>query len=125
MKDYATSLNCIDGRVQRKVTDYLTATFGARYVDTITAPGIVKHLATTTERSPRILGDLAISFDRHRSTQIGVAAHADCAGNPVRDSIQRDQMAHAMIRLGELHPEAEVVGLWVDKHQIVTRIRAG
>lgn len=123
MQDFGSALNCMDGRVQRKVSDYLTATFSVRFIDTITAPGIVQHIAAATPRTDQILGDLRISLGKHGSKHIGIAAHADCAGNPAPDRSQREQVSLAMSRLAELFPDVQVVGLWVNDRWIVERIR--
>ena len=124
MGDFGSVLNCMEGRAQRNAGDYFTATFGVRHIDTITAPGVVQHLAHPTERTPQILDDLRISIEKHGSTQIGVVAHADCAGNPVPDRTQRQQVVVAMSTLGSEFPEAEVVGIWLDINSIAERIRA-
>jgi len=123
MKEFGSALNCMDGRVQRKVSDYLAATFGVRYIDTLTAPGIVQHVAEPTSRTDEIRKDLRISVEKHGSTHIGIAAHADCAGNDVSDTQQRLQVAAAITSLSETFPEAQVVGLWVNDRWIVERIR--
>ena len=124
MSEFATVLNCMDGRVQRKVRDYLKASFGARFIDTVTAPGMVKNLAATTGRTAEILTDSRVSTVRHGSTQIAVAAHADCAGNPIPDAAQKKQLGEAMARLRHEFPDADIVALWLDSHQIVERIRS-
>jgi hypothetical protein len=123
MKEYGSALSCMDGRIQRKVSDYLAATFGVRHIDTVTAPGMVQHIATQTSRTEAILGDLRISVEKHGSTHIGIAAHADCAGNDVSDAQQKLQVASAITNLEETFPEAQVVGLWVNDRWIIERIR--
>ncbi len=115
MNEFATVLNCMDGRIQRPVADFLLDSFGARYLDTITAAGMVRHVADETGRSATILGDVAVSRDRHGSTQIAITAHHDCAGNPVPATNQQEQLIRAAARLGEMHPDAEIVALWVDQ----------
>lgn len=124
MREFGTVLTCMDGRIQRKVSDYLLTSFGVRNLDTLTAAGMVRHLAADTERTATILGDLAISVTGHGSSQIAVAAHHDCAGNPVSDDAQRQEIDKALTRLAELYPDAELVGLWLDKHWTLERIRA-
>lgn len=124
MPHFAAVLNCMDGRVQRKAADYFSATFGVRNIDTVTAPGMVKHLAHPTERTSQILDDLRISIAEHGSSQIGIVAHADCAGNPIPDRTQKKQVAVAMSALRSEFPEAEVVGIWLDTNSIAERIRA-
>lgn len=113
----------MDGRIQRKVADYLSTVFGVRSLDTITAAGMIRHIASDTERTPTILGDLGVSIDKHGSTDIAVVAHHDCAGNPTSDKVQRDEILEAMSRISQRHPDAEVVGLWVDRNWTVERVR--
>ncbi len=112
----------MDGRPQRKVADYLTNSFGVRSLDTITTAGMVRHLADDTDQTATVLSNLAISIDTHGSRHIAVVAHHDCAGNPVSDRAQREQVAAAVTRLAGQHPDAEVVGLWLDEHWIVERV---
>lgn len=125
MRDFGTVLTCMDGRIQRKVSDYLLTIFGVRNLDTITAAGMIRHIAAKdTDRTPVVLGDLDVSVARHGSQDIAVVAHHDCAGNPTSDKVQRDQIGEAMTRLGQRHPDAEIVGLWVDRNWTVERIRS-
>lgn len=124
MKEFGTVLTCMDGRIQRKVSDYLLASFGVRSVDTVTAAGMVRHVASDTDRTTTILGDLDVSVTKHGSRDIAVVAHRDCAGNPTSDGNQREQVARAITRLGQHHPEAEVIGLWLGEGWIVERIRS-
>lgn len=113
----------MDGRPLRKVADYLTAAFGVRHVDTITSAGLVKHLADDTAQTERLLANLEISARAHGSRHIAVVAHHDCAGNPVSARTQKEQVARATSRLSEAYPDAEVIGLWLNEHWIVERIR--
>ncbi len=124
MRDFGVVLTCMDGRIQRKVSDYLLTVFGVRNLDTITAAGMIRHLAAKTERSSELLDDLDLSVAQHGSRDIAVVAHHDCAGNPTSDKVQRDQILEAMARVSTRHPDAELVGLWVDRNWTVERIRA-
>jgi hypothetical protein len=123
MAIFGTVLECMDGRSQRKVADYLTTSFGVRHVDTITTAGMVRHIAEETEQTPMLLANLEVSRGAHGSNQIAVVAHSDCAGNLVPDRVQKEQLGEAISRLKELHPDAEVVGLWLNDHLIVERVR--
>jgi hypothetical protein len=123
MAIFGTVLECMDGRSQRKVADYLTTSFGVRHVDNITTAGIVRHIAEETEQTPMLLANLEVSRRAHGSNQIAVVAHSDCAGNPIPDRAQKEQLAEAVSRLKELHPDAEVVGLWLNDQLIVERVR--
>lgn len=122
MESFGTVFNCMDGRAQRKASDYLAASFGVRHLDTITTAGTVKHLAADTDQTATLLENLAISTEKHGSTQIAVVAHHDCLGNPVPDKTQRGQLTTAIERLHELNPNAEVVGLWINEQWIVEKV---
>ncbi len=122
MNEFATVLTCMDGRIQRKVNDYLQTVFGARNIDTITTAGTVKHLATETDQTSTLLANLRISTEGHGSTQIAVVAHHDCAGNPVPDDVQRGQIAESVAYLSNQHPTAEVIGLFLDKNWVVEKV---
>lgn len=124
MREFGTVITCMDGRIQRKVSDYLLASFGVPNLDTITAAGVVRHLADNTDRTETILSDVDVSITKHGSEDIAVVAHHDCAGNPAPDGAQKDQIAQAVSRLMRRHPTAEVIGLWLGRDWAVERIRA-
>ena len=113
---FATAINCMDGRVQRPVLDWMERRFEARWVDTITEAGPVRLLADEPE-SPIVASILArceVSTGKHGSRAIAVVAHDDCAGNPVPEKVQREQLARAVRLVRDRYPAATVVGLWVD-----------
>jgi hypothetical protein len=114
----------MDGRIQRKVSDYLSTAFGVRHLDTITTAGLIRHVAADTTQTATLLDNVAASMKAHGSNKIAVVAHHDCAGNPVSDRVQKQEVATAMIRLAETHPGSEVIGLWLNEQWIVERIRA-
>lgn len=112
----------MDGRPQRKVAAYLSVAFRVRYLDTITTAGLVRHLASDTEQTPILLANLDVSLAEHGSRRVAVVAHHDCAGNPVADEQQQQQVVDAVGRLSTIHPEAEFVGLWVNEHWTVEEV---
>jgi hypothetical protein len=113
----------MDGRVQRKLADYLTAAFGARHLDTITTAGLIRHLAEDTDQTWVLRSNLETSIRAHGSSQVAVAAHHDCAGNPLPDATQKKQVAKAVARLQRDYPQLEVIGIWLNDHWIVERVR--
>lgn len=112
----------MDGRPQRKVAAYLSVALRVRHLDTITTAGLVRHLVSDTEQTPILLANLDISLTAHGSQRVAVVAHHDCAGNPVSDEQQTQQIADAVRRLSTIHPEAELVGLWVNEHWTVEEV---
>ncbi|MCP4591713.1 MAG: hypothetical protein GY842_13315 [bacterium] len=113
---FATALNCMDGRVQLPVNAAVRAMFGVAYVDTITAPGMVRFLADECDaaETKAVLSHTRVSLDKHGSRGIAVAAHHDCAGNPGSEQAQKDQLAKAVTFLRARFATCRIVGLWVD-----------
>lgn len=125
IEKFGTVLTCMDGRPQRKVADYLTTSFGVRHLDLITTAGTVRHLAEETSQTPALLQNLAMSTHNHGSRHIAVVAHHDCSGNPVGEKTQKQQVRATMAVIREIHPNAEVTGLWLNEHWIVERVGPG
>ena len=113
---FSTAINCMDGRVQLPVIDYMMKRFNVEYVDSITEPGPVKILAEQTD--PVLLDSIfkrvSISLKKHGSTTVAICAHADCAGNPAEENIQKEQLKKARALLQIKFPSAEIVTLWLD-----------
>ena len=73
---FATAINCMDGRVQVPVIDWLRRQYGADYVDMITEPGPERLLAEGKDlmASASIHRRLEISVNRHNSKLVAIAA---------------------------------------------------
>ena len=119
---FCTAINCMDGRAQLPVFTYLQKRFDARYVDTITDAGPVQYLSGSPlpNAARSVFRRVDGSLEAHGSTKIAVAAHHDCAGNPVADDEQKRQLEAAVSALAKRYPQCEVVGLWLDKDWAVT-----
>ena len=50
-KKFATAINCMDGRAQEPVIEYMKKSYGVDYVDMITEPGPNRILAENKEAS--------------------------------------------------------------------------
>lgn len=123
-KKFATALNCMDGRVQLPVIDWLKTYCSADYVDMITEPGPNKILADNTP--PSLIESLhrrvEISVVKHRSLCIAVIGHYDCAGNPVDKDQQIRHIKVAVKRIQSWGFGLPVIGLWIDDQWIVQKI---
>jgi len=114
-KTFCTVISCMDGRIQLPVNAYLQRHFGTPFVDTVTEAGPVGLLAHHPD-SPlveSIFKRVEISLQAHASQGLAVAAHYDCAGNPVPDEVQRQQLLAVQAHLAQRYPEVEVIALWV------------
>ncbi len=121
---FCTAINCMDGRVQLPVIEYLKRRFDATYVDMITEAGPVRHLAEEPDsdvtRSIRFRID--VSVQKHKSSGIAMVAHHDCAGNPLEKARQLEQLKAALAFLKQHYATAEIIGLWVDETWMVSEV---
>lgn len=121
---FCTAVNCMDGRVQLPVIEYLKKKYGVEYVDMITEPGPNGVLSSqeNPELVQSVLDRIDISVNKHGSEQIAVIGHHDCAGNPVGKELQVSDTRKAVAFLKEKLATIEVVGLWVGPDWTVSEI---
>jgi carbonic anhydrase len=114
---FATAINCIDGRVQEQVTEYLKKRLGVAFVDMITDPGPDGILAQMTdyETIRAIRKRVDISVHRHGSKHIAVIGHHDCIGNPVDVGTHHSHIRSAVQGVRIWYPDAAVFGLWINE----------
>jgi carbonic anhydrase len=112
---FAAVITCMDGRIQTRTIDQVMTRFGVRYVDNITSTGAVQHLdGHVTATGEGLLQSLSVSVNAHGTQQVALVAHSGCAGNPVPDDTQKDQLRRARSMVTERFPELEVIALFFD-----------
>ncbi|UCD76542.1 MAG: hypothetical protein JSV91_06375 [Phycisphaerales bacterium] len=123
---FCTAINCMDGRVQIPVINYLRKRCGAKYVDSVTEAGPNGVLAGETNLAAiaSIMDRVRISVHQHESRKIAVVGHHDCAGNPMGREFQDRQTRAAVKMVKSRFPECEVFGLWVDERWNVRELPA-
>ncbi|MFZ7119369.1 MAG: carbonic anhydrase [Eubacteriaceae bacterium] len=123
-KSFVTTINCMDGRVQISVNNYLTSKYGADFVDTITEPGPNGIIANNIDLAiiENIKKRVDISVNHHGSKAIAIVGHYDCAGNPVNDNIQIDHIKKSIDFVNSWGFKVEVIGIWIDKNWIIQEI---
>lgn len=124
---FATAINCMDGRTQLPVIDYLKRKCRVDYVDMITEPAPAKILAENSNVAQlnSIRHRLEISIERHGSEHVAVVAHHDCAGNPVDDKTQLKQIQESIKTIRSWGFKGALLGLWIDGNWIVHEIEEG
>ena len=122
---FATVINCMDGRTQLPVIDYMKAKFDVDYVDVITEPGPVKVITEPGNAFQvySIQQRMLLSQERHGSQHLGLVAHFDCAANPVEKSRQIEQLRQALSYVSLWGFKGSAVGLWVDENWEVQQVR--
>lgn len=113
---FGTSINCMDGRVQLPVIEHLKSRYGLDYVDMVTEAGPVGILSEGGEgmTSESIRRRVEISVSKHGSALIAIVGHHDCAGNPVAEETQLEQIRMSIRTVESWGFDANIVGLWVD-----------
>ncbi len=113
---FATVINCMDGRVQDPVNKWMKQKTGAEFIDVITEAGPDKLMASTATASRLILQRILVSRDKHKSRQLALVAHHDCAGNPGSKSDHLRYLQRSAKILGSWNLGMTVMLLWVDKN---------
>jgi len=114
---FATAINCIDGRAQQPVAEWVKSHCGVTYVDVATIPG--PDLALTKgdeERKGHIHEYVSISVNAHGSRVVAVAGHHGCAAyDASRDEhIASIREAVKVVAGWSFPAPVRVVGLWVN-----------
>ena len=117
-KEFATAINCIDGRVQKPVAEYIQKSFGVDYVDMITEPGPNKILAEAKDASiiEYLKKKVEISVRKHNSQIIAIVAHYDCAATTKNEDVQKEHLRKAINVIASWgFPIKKIVALWLDE----------
>lgn len=113
MAGFATSISCMDGRIQLPLNAWIRENCGVEYVDTITEPGVDKR-AAKDDGMAQVRAKAEISINAHGSQLIAVSGHHDCAANPTTDDEHIAQVRKAVAVVESWGLGARVIGLWVD-----------
>ena len=116
--EFAASIHCMDGRIQEPLINFIKSKYNIKYIDTITEPGPCKIISQNIENTliESIDNRISISINKHGSKMIFISGHHDCAGNPVSDDIQIQQIIECEKTLQLKYPNIKIVKLWINKH---------
>ncbi len=121
---FGTAINCIDGRTQNPVSQWIKENYSVDYVDTVTEPGPDKVLLEVNiEKIEQIKSKLLISIKAHNSSLIVIAGHHDCAGNPVSKEEHLTQIKKSINMIKSWNFPVKVVGVWVNDQWKVEQIQ--
>jgi hypothetical protein len=122
---FGTVINCIDGRVQIPVLEYLRTHFSQEYFDACDDAGPLK---TLTDRKDRcrlnsLKEQIRVSLEVHGSRLIAVVGHHDSAGNPLPGEEQEVQICRALKYLrAAFGKDIMYLGLYVDDQWMVREV---
>ena len=122
---FATAINCIDGRTQIPVINYMKENYEVDFVDMITEPGVDKIISEGKDNAvlSAIRKKVGISIDKHFSRVIAVVGHYDCAGNPVSEEEHIRQISDAVDIVKSWWSDVKVVGLWINSRWEAEKIK--
>jgi hypothetical protein len=114
---FGTAINCMDGRVQLPVIEWMKKQYKLDYVDMITEPGADKMVAGGSfNQLEAIKSKVLVSVEKHGSRIIIIAGHDDCAGNPVTPEQHKVNLKDAVKKVLSWKLPLETVGaVWIDK----------
>lgn len=121
---FATAINCMDGRTQLPVIEYMKKKYGVDYVDTVTEPGPIKFLAENKNKATveSIRSRVEISVEKHGSRAVCLVGHFGCAGNPVDRLEQIEQLNAAAAVIESWGFEVEIIKIYVDENWQVQEV---
>ncbi|TDQ42788.1 carbonic anhydrase [Aureibacillus halotolerans] len=112
-KEFVTVINCMDGRVQESVQQWMQETHNAKYVDSITDAGPNKLILDGTEDDiKRFKKMLDVSILIHHSSLVAVVGHEGCAGNPAPEREQCTMTEKAAEIIQSWYPDVQVIALY-------------
>jgi S-adenosylhomocysteine hydrolase len=116
MGKFGTAVNCIDGRVQAPVADWIKLHAHVEFVDMITFPGADQVLASGNyEMINRIAEKIKISIEVHQSKVLAVVGHFDCAANVVSIEEHKQQVFEGVELVKSWKLGVRVIGLYVNE----------
>lgn len=110
---FATAINCIDGRVQKPVAEWMKEHCNVDYIDVITEPGADKALLDGKKSVKR---SVSISINAHNSNAVAIAGHHDCAANPCLREEHLEQISKCAEIIKGWQLQVRVLGLWVNEN---------
>jgi hypothetical protein len=115
--EFVSAVNCMDGRVQEPVINWMKQRYSAKFVDMITEPGPIKILSDNKNDClvESIKARLAVSIEKHGSSVIAVVGHYDCAGNPSSKETQINQIKDSIKLISSWFKNVTIIGLWVNQ----------
>lgn len=110
---FAACLNCIDGRVQLPVINWIMSNYNVDFVDMLTEPGMDGFLVDSQSNLKPVIDKLTISLDVHDCKEIFIVAHEDCAANPVDYKTHTKNLRLAVDKIKQFAPDCDVIGIYV------------
>ncbi len=124
-----TVINCIDGRIQYPVMDFLRQNYKLDYFDSLTEAGPIKILTERTDKCRlfSLKEQISTSLEENGSGFIAIVGHHDCKDNPEDRAGQEKQIKAVIDYLQKAYgKDLTYVGLYVnDKWEVEEILKKG
>ena len=115
---FFTSVGCMDGRSSFAVAKWGRKKFGVEYADAITEAGLVGQLSKNHLDKyliDSLTNKIKISLEKHKSKNIVVSGHEDCAGNPVSEKQHKKDILKTAELVSLIFPKVSVTPVYVKR----------
>lgn len=117
---FATAINCIDGRVQQPVFNWMDLHCQVQYVDMITEPGADRILVDgSSSQIVAVRQKVDLSVQQHQSQAIAIVGHHDCLGNPVSHEEHLEYIRKSVRVITSWEYWVRIIGLYVNEWSAV------
>lgn len=117
---FGCAINCIDGRAQTPVIEWVKFHAGVQYVDMITEPGADGVVSGSMFGGiDQIKRNLEVAVAAHSPEIIAVAGHFECVANPVSTEEHLEMIGTSAKTLHSWYPAKRIVGLFVNDYGTV------
>jgi hypothetical protein len=122
---FGTAINCIDGRTQEPVLEFMKQRYNIDGVDMVTFPGVdgVISNGENSDKIALIRNAVSISIEKHRSHIIAVVGHFDCAGNPGDREHHYAHIQKAVQEVSSWSFHAQFVGFYVNDKKHIEEVK--
>lgn len=115
---FFVSVGCMDGRVQDVIAKFGADKFQVLYPDTVTEAGLVGKLKNADQT---LLDGITfkvrdVSIGKHHAKGVIVHGHAECAGNPVDDEQQKEDIRKSVDIMKSIVGDIPVVGVFAHRN---------
>lgn len=121
MLNRVVCLNCIDGRAQIPVIQFIQREWDVEHVDMITEPGMDGLLADAEHDIIGIVNKVDLSIEKNGSGMLFIIGHHDCRGNPVEEGQHKEHITKAVSRIEGYFKHIDTIGLWVNSRWEIER----
>jgi hypothetical protein len=113
---FGTAINCIDGRTQEPVINFMKKKYDIDGVDMVTFPGAdgIFSVRENLDKIEIIRRSVSISIEKHHSRIIAVVGHFDCAGNPGDKEHHYAHIRKALHEVSSWNFDAQIAGYYVN-----------